>query len=518
VASSSDEIGKIGQKKFSLLCSDASVVCNKSDEDERGWDFFIQYPETRQPEKPLDLRKAARSALVQVKTTRSADRTVQLSLSNALRMAESREPFFIILVRLAAEEQQEAFFVRHVWREEIEKTLRAVRQADSEGDDALYLRTISFTLDESEATADPLATITARIDEIGGLYAEAKKKLFDTVGFEDGYGTAEIILEVESADDVLDLQIGLRDSLAFTRIVYRSNRFGIDSGKPEIDRTDGRLFVDPAPRHGTLRLCSSAGEEIFTPALVTGVVLPGGDPLMRKSRIVASCVELIILGSGKTQAKAHLATSAPALLQTIELFGQLVQWRGTGPISLTLHMDGESKSVGAIDLDNDLGVDLGWIDIGKAAGILKKVAATAMLNAIEISPLEINDARADLQLMTYLVGPHRHHMSFPKQTAFDRPWKALLSSLAIKVGGWSFGVVVQWPVVHDTEIDSTRQLTFDPPRILAAEASSASDVDEKITRRRDEIVARMPDTVLNVGDFSEYYRRATSRTADDSTS
>lgn len=504
-----DRIGKIGEKEFSLMCSRARVVCNKSDEDERGWDYVIQYPETPQHRRPLDLRKAPHAAFVQVKTTQTADHSVEVSLSNAQRMVEALLPFFIVLVKLSANEEVEAIFVRHIWREEITKILHAIRRADSEKDEALHKRTISFSLNKDDATTDPLGTIAQRIDSAGSAYTEAKRKFVETVGFEDGYGTSEITLEAESAEDFLDLQLGLRDSIDFTRFVSKSSRFGIESSRPEIDATKGKLFVDPSPRVGVLRLCSASGEEFFAPAQAMGASLPGDDPLMRKSRIVAGCVNLIIRGTGKTEAKANLLAGEPATLATIELFGQLMQWRGTGPVSLTLYSEGRSFDIGTIDLDKDLGVDLGWIEIGKAAGILKKIAATAMFETIMLSPFEINRARTDIELMTHLVGQGRYRLLFPKQAEFDKPWDALLSSLSIKVGAWSFGAIAQWPVSEDIEVDGMHQLTFNPSRILAAEVASDRDIGEAIVKRRDQLAARMPnrEAVLEIGDFKEFFER-----------
>ncbi len=408
MSSSRGKTGIVGQKKFSQLCSEADVVCNKSEEDERGWDFFIEYPEVRQPNTPLDRRKPARPALVQVKTTKTTRAAVTVSLSNALRMAESSQPFFIVFIRLASGPRREAIYVRHIWRDELAHILRAVRQADCERDEALHRRFLSFTFSESEATADPLAAIAMKIDDVGTGYTEAKRQLVNTLGFEDGYGKADVTLEIKSPEDIMDLQLGLRDSLPFTRFAYKSRRFGIDSGQPEILSSRGSLSVRPSPRNGTLRLCSSSGEEFFTPAQAMGVVMPGGDPLMRKGRIIAGCIELILHGSGKTQVVANLKTDDQVPLATIELFGQLMQWRGTGPISLTFHAENRVVQLGSIDLDNDLGLDLGWIEIGKAASILKKVAKTAMVETVNLSPLDLNSAREEIELMTHLVGPGRY--------------------------------------------------------------------------------------------------------------
>jgi hypothetical protein len=62
-------IGRRGEKLFSLLCSEADVTCNKSSEDDFGWDMAIEFPARPQPAIALDMQCGPVAALVQVKTT-----------------------------------------------------------------------------------------------------------------------------------------------------------------------------------------------------------------------------------------------------------------------------------------------------------------------------------------------------------------------------------------------------------------------------------------------------------------
>lgn len=77
--------GRQGEKRFSLLCSEAEVSCSKSEEDDNGWDMLIEFPLEPQTRIAIDLRQIQKMASIQIKTTKGDARTVFLSLSNALR-------------------------------------------------------------------------------------------------------------------------------------------------------------------------------------------------------------------------------------------------------------------------------------------------------------------------------------------------------------------------------------------------------------------------------------------------
>jgi hypothetical protein len=91
-------IGRQGEKLFSLLCTEAGVTCNQSNEDDYGWDMLIEFPPPVDQNKPIDLRSVQLTASVQVKATRTRSRSCRMSLQNALRMAKSPIPSFVFLI------------------------------------------------------------------------------------------------------------------------------------------------------------------------------------------------------------------------------------------------------------------------------------------------------------------------------------------------------------------------------------------------------------------------------------
>ena len=60
----SDQLGKKGEDRFSELCSDAGLVCNKSTYDRTGWDFIVEFLFDSDPKVTLDKRQAPLSCPV----------------------------------------------------------------------------------------------------------------------------------------------------------------------------------------------------------------------------------------------------------------------------------------------------------------------------------------------------------------------------------------------------------------------------------------------------------------------
>ena len=56
--------------------------CTKTDEDEGGWDFLVEFPQPPLPP-PADTHPAPRTAFVQVKSTETDKLTFRVKLSNA---------------------------------------------------------------------------------------------------------------------------------------------------------------------------------------------------------------------------------------------------------------------------------------------------------------------------------------------------------------------------------------------------------------------------------------------------
>ena len=80
--------GRPAQDEFKLLCSLAGLTCNRSEEDDHGWDFMIEFPPPRDSSQPLDKAAGPRQALVQVKSTQGQLPRTRMKVSNAFKLSK----------------------------------------------------------------------------------------------------------------------------------------------------------------------------------------------------------------------------------------------------------------------------------------------------------------------------------------------------------------------------------------------------------------------------------------------
>ena len=113
------------------LCAKAGALCHAVDEDESGWDRLIEFPE-KDFLGPVDMRPPRATAYAQVKSVENGLPACRLKLSNALRAAQSPQPWFIILVTGETHKQPSRVFAVHVWDDLIRRTLEAARRAHNE--------------------------------------------------------------------------------------------------------------------------------------------------------------------------------------------------------------------------------------------------------------------------------------------------------------------------------------------------------------------------------------------------
>ncbi|MDB5713039.1 MAG: hypothetical protein JWO15_436 [Sphingomonadales bacterium] len=221
--------GREGEKIFSLLCSRRQVTCNKAEEDDRGWDLILHFPPPPIVKVPIDQRSVGAMALVQIKATHVEAQRWSISLKNALSLARSPLPAFIVCVGIGAN-GEETFRAIHLWNQEIARILKAARQAHVEKDKAINRRTISFDFNEQTTCSDVLGWMQAQVDEIGETrYAAPKQLLVDTLGFDEGHGIAHVIFSTASPDALADLQLGILKRVDIDRFSYTPRRFGIDT-------------------------------------------------------------------------------------------------------------------------------------------------------------------------------------------------------------------------------------------------------------------------------------------------
>jgi hypothetical protein len=231
---------RYAEKKLQILCAAAGALCHEVDEDESGWDALIELP-TKSYSGPADTHPPRSSAYVQVKSTQNRHPRCQVKLSNALRAAQSPQPWFIVLVTAKSQNRPVKLYAVHVWEELIKKTLEAVRRAENEGQ-LLHRRLLTIPFTESDEKRDDqlIQWMQDSIDAVKPEYDLAKRAINQTAGYEQGSGTGLLTITANTEQEILNNFLGLGDGLRVSRFTFTPSRFGIASPKPVIDVETGK--------------------------------------------------------------------------------------------------------------------------------------------------------------------------------------------------------------------------------------------------------------------------------------
>lgn len=233
--------GRPAQDQFKLLCSTAGITCNPSLEDDHGWDFHVEIPMTAEVGAPADRWPPPRSVFVQIKSTAGMRRRMDMKVSNALKLAKKSAPCIIVLFHERTEGQR--IYARLFGEKDMERALKRARQLSAE-DRAVNKAKLTFTFpEEEEHTTDLLDWMMGCVQGLAPDYDHTKTELADRIGYGDRNYQANITFSgSRGLDDLVDLQLGLKDGLEASRIEVFDMRFGIKVPVPAMSDSDGGIF------------------------------------------------------------------------------------------------------------------------------------------------------------------------------------------------------------------------------------------------------------------------------------
>jgi len=113
------------------LCIAAGAVAHSPEDDLNGWDYLVEFPPESHPG-PADTHPPAKSACVQVKSKIQGRPACRITLTNALKAAQSMQPWFLVLVIVENDGSKPAICAAHLWEDFMRRALMAVRQAENE--------------------------------------------------------------------------------------------------------------------------------------------------------------------------------------------------------------------------------------------------------------------------------------------------------------------------------------------------------------------------------------------------
>jgi hypothetical protein len=494
---------QFAEHHFASLCASAGVVCNSSDQDECGWDFFLQYPAQRSSNRPADMQPAGSEALVQVKSTRNHPLIARMKLSNALRMAQATQPCFVALVLEGTDVPR--IYIRHFWKDEIERTLKRVRAIEREGKTEFHKSHFTLQMREVDARDDPLEWMRLAIEAVKPSYAAEKSRTATTVGHEDGFGLMRLNW-AGTAQDTLDLQLGLIESLPISQVKFVPKRFGIEATKPEFEMEEATLFVTPVAKPIRLRLQGgSPTEEIFVDGGLYSAELPGDDSTLYRWRVDAGPLD-IVGGSGSYKAKLSLLPEVRRRIVELKLILTMADWRGTGLVGLQLIVENQNVPLGMFKLDPSDDKNR-WKELRSWATALHTVEMVAQSLDSLLSLQDLRNAEPWLSRFANFVMCPSIRIDYQPED-IDDPTRAAIYYVGCNVGEMCFLAVVERNTKSD-EMDGTkRRVTFGPPQLLDAIVRRGSwrDYSNEIEAAYRMQIERLgkPETLWEIGELEAF--------------
>lgn len=269
--------GAKGEARFSELCADAGLICNKATQDFGGWDYIVDF-EVATSHRSHDERETAMTGRVQIKTLKAGRTRFDVRLSAAERLAKDSNPAFICVLKVNERLDITDIFLMHVDADRMASILRRLRLEFKKGtpENKINNKTISFTPNEADridCTGESLrkAWLCATGNDLYA-YVARKKELLESLGYEGRPISLTFSTPAISNEKLVDAFLGLRD-LAVSEMVICKQRFGIPLVESQSET--GTLKIQPN-KLGDCRILFEHPElhdpvvfdsEVFAPAL-----------------------------------------------------------------------------------------------------------------------------------------------------------------------------------------------------------------------------------------------------------
>lgn len=468
-------LARYAETSFASLCARGGALCHESQEDENGWDYLVELPEDESPG-PADAALPGKQAFVQVKSSRNARLSCGIKLSNALKAARSRDPWFVVLMVDAA--PQPKIYAVHIWAKEMEGWLKAGRKASIEKA-AVHRRRVTVNFTEADLHTDDLVewmqeTIAAAAPD----YAPAKKAIYETVGYEDGYGAGKLSFIADGIEEMFDELLGLGTGLPVSKFTFTPSRFGLSDTVPAVDLTAGTVHISPhAAGDCELRIRGPKSKaSISVPGKIFGPGMPWLPLEQQRLRVSAPNFEIVWSKQGESKFTASLHAETRVLLDEIYNFSTIMTWLGAGAIDVQVWFRNRRFLGGTLEADgNRKGSD--WIKVREIVETLRGLQPKTD-PTLTVSVAEIGRSTRDLYLMHQVTCPSEMCLDFEPLPGHSYDFEKLLYYATADAGELTAYALVERDVLRWADASvGWRKVEFGAPIIreswLVANADEA---------------------------------------------
>lgn len=437
----------MAESRFKTLCTDAGYTCNKSIEDDHGWDFFVECPLVPDDTLPADKHPGPRQILVQVKSTANTSPRTRLTVNNALKLTKSALPCFLVLFHWPPV-GEERIYASHIWAETMKRALRRGREMAKKKSVANKAE-ISIGFGESDDhTLDLLGWMVATVKGLEPNYGEKKRQLSESLGYEEGKYRADIKLgPLKGIEDLVDHQLRIKDYLPVSRFNLVDARFGIDAPVPNGEGGRGRLVLklnNQRPLNVVLR--TSGEEAISLSATARYPVVPELPADKFKFVVETWMFRLIISAEGINTLEISDFWSKKVGLKHLVDLSRLISWGGR-PVTLKFAAQGLPANTFSGKLNSN-GDEALFRELSRFAITLHYVEHEAGTSDEKISLCDMYDSWSDLSFFHHVLTDSSMQVSVDCDLEWKRQNRSirLVSWVDCKVGERFYFVVFDMPV------------------------------------------------------------------------
>lgn len=496
--------GRPAEKHFSLLCSQANITCNRSEEDDHGWDFIVEIPMPRPERLSADLVGQIRKCEIQVKALEKPNPVVKLSLENARAFAKSHLPCFIVAI-LGQNTPSPRVYIRHFWKDEIEQSLKRVREAGNKGK-PLNKSFTQFTLSkEEDQSLDAIGWLVNTVQSLPRDYSSEKMRIEESVGYDDTRLKGEVRFgPLKGIEELVDHQLGLTESIPVEFVSIFETRFNLPSTIPIFAGKPSSVSLrSKATKECSLILRSEEGASMVVAARVTAPAIPNLPLEALKLKIETWFFSIVVSNGKAVDFNLSFNFETPrTLLQLSQLF-QILSWAKQGAIAYSLVGDGVPLADGRMKLDqgsNEFPFDA----LSKIVSKLLNITERAGASIPSVAPVALirNWSKCAQFYNLLMATGAKIRLTLDRVIASDVAPQDLVGYVVLDLGAVAFLAVLEFRVESELRNGKDMVLALAAPLIRDCYLGSDIEAMRAIGEERISQFGRLTEkTLIEVGNL-----------------
>jgi hypothetical protein len=490
---------------FQLACAEVSATAQPVPRDRHGWDFLVEFPAKHDP-RSADLHDPILKVWVQVKSSEDDGRSCKVTVSNLLKSAASREPWFIVSIAKDASGQPK-IYATHVWTDLIERTLKAARKHDLQGHrlNKKFL-TFAFSDDDERSIADLLDWMRARAEAVPD-YEQEKKRIYTSVGFGDGTAVGTISFEGIGSRTLAREFLGLGDGLPGSGTIT-PRRFGIADNANKQSFKGGKIFITPtAHQNIEIRVRGETGSrQLSIPGKAYAIAIFADGPCFRFS---GGGIEVMFSEKDGGTFERNWSYEERESLTNLETLGVLNSWLSAGKVDLQIWSDKGRAVAFTISTDTDQDSEVHWDLFADVMTKLAELAGSAR-NHFKLSVGEIINSKEVILFYQLMTAP-AVRIEFQPLAELPNGLDRGLYYVWVSVGELTAYGLVERKLHRSNTLESGQiQLDFGQPRII--DSWIVKDADDKqrsaMQAGYDKAIKRLNDAdirAIELGDIRNFW-------------